>query len=192
MSTLRKLIRRIDESMLSERFVIGSQGLQKPKSGVTLQANCEYYLGASSSPSHIIVTKVGDEYIEYVQGPTYKEKRRMERWIAEDLIIKGTETWLDQWGKQPYPWVKEAVKNFRAVLSGGKGKTVKPEDFYQVRATVAAADGSDVFKLWRDAERYGGVGGKNDKSALIIDMRQGDIDDLKKDKKFKVLDVQDL
>lgn len=192
MRTLRKLINRIDESMLAERFVIGSEGLKPPKSGVTLQANCEYYLGASSSPSHIIVTKVGDEFIEYVQGPTYKETRRMERWIAEDLIIKGTETWLDTWGKTPYPWVKDAARNFRAVLSGGKGKPVKVEDFHQVRATVEAADGGDAFKLWRDAERYGGVGGNNDHKTLIIDMRKGEVDDLKKDKKFKVLDVQDL
>lgn len=196
MGILRKLSDRIDESMIAEGgFVIGARGMEKPRSGVTLQVNCEYYLGASHTPRHIILTKVGDEYIEYVEEGDYKATRRMERWIAEDLIMKGTQTWIDQWGKMPYPWVKEKLRSLRSVMAGGKGTPVKVEDFHRIRASVEAADGSDVFKLWRDAERYGGVGGHHEedgRKTLIIDMRKVDLDDLKKDKKFKVLDVQDL
>lgn len=190
MGRLRQLSEHMDTIVAEARgFVIGSRGLQPGMTGVLLQPNTEYYLGASSSPTHIIVTSVTDEAIEYVQGPDYKRKLRMERWIAEDLIMKGTQTWIDTWGKESYPWVRESLANLKRLLRGEKGKTVKVEDFLPIRVTVEPV-GKTPMQAWRDAERYGGVGGQTDH--LIIDMRKGGLDDLKKDKLFKILKVEDL
>lgn len=189
MGRLRHLGEQLEQVVEARGFRITDRGLEKPRTGITIQSDTEYYLGASSSPKHIIVVSANDEWIEYVQEPDYKKKIRIERWVGEDLIMQGVETWLRTWGGESYPWVRATKASLEAMLKGGKGKTTKVSDFYPIEVKVKPV-GKTPQKAWNDAERYGGVAGGED--YLLIDMKQGGLDELKKDKRFEVLDVKDI
>ncbi|MFA4971343.1 MAG: hypothetical protein WC683_01935 [bacterium] len=188
MGRLRHLSEQLGNAMDEMRGVIGDRGIEQPKNTIELQPNTEYFLGASSSPTHIIVTKVGKDRIEYVQGPDYKRPVQMERWIAQDLISRGVENWSKRYGGASYPWAKKLERNFEALRKGRKADTVKVADFYPVQVTVEPV-GMTRDEAWSEAERYGNVGGSGD--TLLIDMRSGGVDELKKDKRFKVSKVED-
>lgn len=163
-------------------YVVGPEGLEEPRKGITLQPNTIYWIGASSTPSMVLVTKVTDDSIEYMD-PYNKQKRKIQRWIGEDLITKGSSRWLSTYAKyQP-----EFAKSIRSMLNGGKGKIEKLSDWDRVRITVKSKDPSK--DLWREAEAYGNVRGLDDTDGGMlyqIDGFRNEVEKVKKDSRFTV------
>lgn len=136
------------------RGSIGPGGIEPPKN-VALVAPGRYYMGASSSPKLVIITAVGPESITYYD-PYDGSKRTMQRWIAEDLIAKGTATWLKTYGKY-HP--KDAAE-LKKALEGKPPKKTKLKDWDRIVVHVQAKSGDPYGEtVWRAAERYGSVGG---------------------------------
>lgn len=166
----------------AQGYRIGPGGLEKPDKGITLQPNTVYWMGASSSPTMIIVTKVTDDSIEYM-NPFDKQKRKIQRWIGEDLIMQGSKRWLSSYAKyQP-----EMAKSIRSMLNGGPGKKEKMRDWDRVRITVRAKDPTQ--DLWRVAEQYGNVAGIDaDDGVMLYEIEgfRGAVEKVKKDSRFKV------
>lgn len=169
-------------ALTAQGMRIGPRGLEDPKKGITLQPNTVYWMGASLHPSMIIVTKVTDDAIEYMD-PYTKKKSKVQRWIGEDLIMQGSKRWLESYGKyQP-----ESAKSIRSMLKGGPGKKVNLRDFDRLRVTVRANDPSK--DLWREAEQYGNVAGiERDDGVMLYEIEgfRCKVDKIKKDNRFKV------
>jgi hypothetical protein len=186
--------RDYDRRLQEARYVIGAGGLEKPGGGkVSILPNRVYYLGASTSPKHIVVTKVDGDRVMYRSYP-YDKEHFIQRWIAADLIEKGSTQALKNRGRYMDAKEKHSLED---LLKGGKGVKVDYKDFQPVYALVTKGAGHEDEDLWREAERYGGVGGLVGPSGkdngpdyrYEINMQRGAVADLKKNKKFKVLKV---
>lgn len=175
-----------DITLTEGGFVVGASGLEKP-SKIAIFPNSIYFLGASSTPDHILVTKVDDKWIYYMR--TYNlVSTRIERWIGEDLINKGTNTWLKTYGSH-FP---SLAKSLNANLNGKKGSEngkAKPKDYEKWDAIVVPAkeDKSSRNDYWRDLEAYGSVGQLVKTGEFTLTTTYKDLQDLKKDKKFKIV-----
>ena len=132
-------------------FVIGAHGLEKPKTGILIQPDHEYFMGASSSPSHIVVTGVAGDMITYRQYP-YTKDLRVQKWIGTDLIMTGTQTWLKSGRGAHHPELERSLQN----LMAGKpsNMTVHAEDFRPIEVQVKPKSPTmTVDKLWYEVER---------------------------------------
>jgi len=178
------------KKLLEQIYSIGGGGLEPLQTNILLQPNTEYYMGASSSPDHIIITKVDDRRIFFYRYPYVKEQM-ISRNIGTDLIVRGCKTFIKLY-KNVRP---KQVKNIELLLAGKRGKTVNLNDFKRVRIVAIPADPNvKSGELWRKAEYYGSVGmGEYEKykDALLIDADMGRANAMKKDKNFKVLKVID-
>lgn len=176
--------------ILETVYNIGTGGLTPVRSDIMLQANTEYFMGASSSPSHIVVTRYDNDRIWYLQYP-YTKEHVISRPIGLDLMIKGCNTWLNTYSKYQ-PKLAQSIKN---LLAGKKGDTVDIKDFKVIRIVAIPSDPNvNPESLWRDAEEYGGVGmGKYEKydNVFLIDSDIGRAKEMQKDKKFKVIKIID-
>lgn len=183
--SVRDLISEL-KSLDEGGLVIGAHGLSKPKSGLRVQKNTVYHIGASSSPSMILVTSVSKDMVRYQHYPFGKKGKTTssQMWIFQDLAIQGMTTWLKTYGKyQP-----QLARAYEKLMSD---KPVKPNgDGYQPVKILAKAakPGED---LWREAERYGSVGGLGEKDDMTYEIRtdMNALENLKKDKQFKILKV---
>src|SRR5579863_962233 len=98
-------------------YVLGPGGLEKP-SKINVEAGCIYGMGASTSPSMVYVTHVDDRMITYKAYPFHGGDKKIERWIGEDLMAKGSKTLLHMRGEWMSPELKQSLQS---TLSGGKG-----------------------------------------------------------------------
>lgn len=190
-----KLLKELDEAFdkkypdgkTAAGYVIGPRGLQEPESGITLQKGAMYGLGASSSPSLVILTDVSDTKVKYVTYPFSGSPLTMEAWIAKDLLAKGTRTYLRNGGSYIDKKLKSSMES---LLKGGKGISENMNDWKQVTIqAVAAEPGKDE---WRAAEEYGNVGGLDDpEHGMIYEIESfnSEVPKIKKDKRLKVLKV---
>ena len=178
----------LDETM----YAIGSGGLRR-LGGMTVFPNQVYYMGASSSPDGIFVTRVTDDTVTYKQLYSMGKEQRIQRPIADDLIRQGTETWLKSGYSKYHP---ERARKFKALLAGKKQPPEKEEDY--VRWEVdAVATNPPTGKMtretdpWYRAEEYGNVGSSEDpKHGTVYNITSVtglELKRLRKDKAFKVL-----
>jgi len=183
-SKLRDLVR---ETM----YMIGAGGMTALETGVIhLEKNSVYYMGASSSPDQIIITKVQDEWIEYIK-PIYNNSKKMkiERPIGESLILDGSNTWLKTYGR--FPENKKIADTLQKNLDGKKGPNngkVKPSEYDRYVLTIKGAKGSnDVYGA---AKQWGVIGpwnGKNGEEAEVeLEIYKIYIPQIKKDKQLKI------
>lgn len=172
-------------------MVIGPGGLEKPKgSGLTLQEGAAYWLGASSSPQMVILTDVTDKMVSYKRYPFTGPAQKLERWIASDLLARGTAQHLKQYGSHMDPELKRSLES---LLRGGKGRKEDPDDYRPVTITLAPADAQAGKDLWYAAEEYGGVGGEEQPDGTmhyLVDTQKKNVDQAKSDPRFKVLKVE--
>lgn len=172
---------------------LGTTGLRRLEpTGIHLEPNTIYYLGASSSPDLIMVTKVTDDLIFYKIHPFQGKELRIRRIIGEDLIRQGTETWLSYYARyQP-----ERAKAMRNVLAGKPGEKINPKDYKPVEVHVELKDGVDLNKAWPEAERFGNVGGFTkykgaENEVLGIETYKKEVPDIKKSRLWDVVKVTD-
>lgn len=174
------------------RFVIGAGGLEEPGGGkIAILPNRMYFMGASSAPDHIFVTKADEEQIEYLKHPFEGKPLRVQTWIGRDLINKGSTRALAAYGHR---MTKDERSSLQDLLNGGKGRPTKLSDIQYVYAKVEPAKGYEDQDLWYEAERYGNVGGFADKTtgktvAYEIHLQRNQVPELKRNKKFKVVKV---
>ena len=165
-------------------YKIGAGGLE-PLSGEEIQIvpGGTYHLGASSSPDHIIVTKVDDRFITYRKYP-YEKDLRIEKNIGADLIKTGIQNWLKS-GYQTYQ--PKTAKIYKQVLAGGKPKIEKLSDYKFYDVTIQGEPGVDVYGA---AKEWGLVGGYNDKdNTAVSTIMKKYIPELKKMKGIKILKI---
>lgn len=173
------------------RGLIGPRGIEKPVGAtVTLQEGCAYYLGASSSPQFVILTNVTDDMVAYETHPFNGKKHVMERWIAADLIERGTNQGLKLYGNRLEPSLKQSMVS---LLRGGKG--TRREDLGDYRPVTIRAVASDRYigqDLWRAAEEYGNVAGEDDEgigTIYVIETTKRWSEKMKNDQRFKILKI---
>jgi len=171
-------------------YVLGPGGLEKPGgTKITMQEGAAYYMGASTSPKFIVLTQVFNDTLKYKEYPFTGPERTIERWIAAELIDKGTRRHIQTYGKHMDPELKRSMLS---LLSGGKGRKENLEDYKPVTVEVAPADDLKGQDLWDAAEEYGGVasltiGGEN---VYEIDTQQKRVHEIKNDRRFKFLKVK--
>jgi len=181
-----------DEPLDETMYAIGSGGLRK-LGGMTIFPNQVYFMGASSSPSGIFVTRVTDDAVTYKQLYSMGKEQRIQRPIADDLVRQGTETWLKS-GYQKYQ--PERARKLKALLAGKKQPPEKEEDYVRWRVEVKAVN-PPTGKMtretdpWYRAEEYGNVGSREDpKHGTVYEITSVTgkaLKELRKDKAFKVL-----
>lgn len=200
---LENVVRNLVEE--GDIFAITSGGLEQIKTGrILIQPNTFYYMGASSSPQEILVTKVGGGKITYRNYP-YKQDVSIDERIGEHLIYQGVMTFLKS-GYVNYPWGKERAEGFRKLLQMKKISQVDPKDWTRISVTVLPGSGYEGKDMWYEAEKYGSVGGtrlpdgepgflfaKSEQfSSYQIEMFRGGLNRLKKDKRFRIVSVKEI
>ena len=164
---------------VSDDGVISLKPLEK---GIFLQPNTVYYMGASSSPDMMIVSKVDETHIEYYRYP-YETPLRMERDIAEDLITRGCRRWMENHkDHMEYAWVPGMYASLRDMLEGKPSdRLVSVDDYRRVSVEVAVAEDAPDYMMaddsfpsksvkvdfWRELEQYGSVGGRNPPAVFV-------------------------
>lgn len=167
---------------VSDDGVISLKPLEK---GIFLQPNTIYYMGASSSPDMMIVSKVDETHIEYYRYP-YETPLRMDRDIAEDLITRGCRRWMENYKdfitKPGYEGFARMYASFRDMLDGKPSDMlVSVDDYRRVSVEVAVAEDAPDYQVaddgfpsksvkvdfWRELERYGSVGGRNPPAVIV-------------------------
>lgn len=176
-------------SKYAQGYTIGPGGLGKPKR-TKIEPNTIHYMGASSDPSLVIVTKVSDDSIEFLDEKG--RKRRDQAWIAHDLIARGDATWL-----KTYASYVAKYENWKKAQPGTK---VDPKKFFRdrepVTVLVEAVGAASKFPrgdAWYGAEEYGNVGGREKDDGTFqyeIETHRGPLEKLKKDKRFKIIKEQ--
>ena len=178
--------------------------LEPLKKGIFMQPNTAYYMGASDSPDRIIVTGVNETHIEYYHYP-YVKKLRIERDIGEDLMIRGCKTWMENHKDHlEYPGFASQYASLRELLEGRPSELLVSlhDNQYtevEVAVDVSKCEFDNKTDFWRELENYGSVGGINppgydpklpmDKrlQRYIVRLSNGDLKELKKDKRFKIV-----
>jgi len=174
-------------------FAIEPGGLRRLGAGkLQLRPGTECFMGASSSPDHIVVVKADDKWIEYTSYLLgYKKTRRIQRSIGEDLISQGCQNWL-----KTARYNKVLISKVKDLLAGKKVKPVKVEDFQPVIIVAEPTtkkdfgEGGPPMSLWRRAEQYGNVGWLRT-GQFEIQGQRNVVKSIKKDKEFRVVSVTD-
>lgn len=181
--------RVLDRYKKAGGWALGPKGLEPPKSLITLQEGAAYYLGASSSPTFVVLTDVSGDRVKYKKYPFTGSEQVMEKWIAADLLTKGTQTYLKMYGK----YVPEDMRrSMESLLRGGKGKKEDLDDYKPVTIHLQNAEELKGQDLWRAAEEYGNVAGleTDDGMEYVVEAEQRQVEEVKKDPRFKVLKVE--
>lgn len=161
-------------------YSITAGGLKALDTSVEIYPNSVYFLGASSSPDRIIVTKVDSKWITYRKYP-YESDLKIEASIGKDLIVTGTNTWLKSAMSKYHPAVAATLKKN---LEGRKGPEngkhpVKDYERIEVGLTISHAD------PYGYAKQFGVITGHVDQEAGYIEIttdRRTLRDEIKKDR----------
>jgi len=138
---------------VNEGYAITGSGM-RPLQAINLQPNQFVYMGASSSPDGIFITKVDSDYITYLQYPYTTKEYKIETRIGMDLISTGINTWLDSAYTRYHP---ETAKKLQAILDG---KKVKPDDIKDYRyVSVVVVPSDKIIKAADNYHRKGDVWG---------------------------------
>jgi len=177
----------IDESRFQAITGSGVRGLNGVS--MALKPNMFVYMGASSSPDGIFITKIDDKYISYLNYPYGKKEFKIETAIGRELIHSGTNTWLNSGYTRYHP---DTAKKLQAILDGKSVKEDDVKDYRYVEAKVSpteamikAADKEYGGDVWRYIENklQIGVSGATIKEPIEYDLSgvvESDIPKLKK------------
>lgn len=155
---------------------------------ILLVPNSVYFIGASTSPDHIVVTKVSDDEVDYVTTHNMK-KARLDFDIASDLIARGTKTWIDSY-KSNFPKLAKSLSNNLAGKKGSENGKAKAADYIKYEVKVRSMQKEPVTGRnndpWYELEQYGSVGMMDD-GTYTVSTTAKELRDIKKNKNFTVL-----
>ena len=189
----------IEESGYIINFGAGT--MDKPSNKIHIAPNSIYYLGASSSPKMILVTKVDDKTIVYFDPWGGGKTQRIETWIGKDLITKGVSTQLKSYGGHMSPQEKTTLQNNLDGKPGPLNGKAKASDWARIEVEVRGNKKAEP--KWKEEdfyyylERFGNVGSKSHISdtgdfLYTVEMWNSNLNDLKKDKKVEILGTKTL
>lgn len=139
-------------------FAIGSGGLRKlsDAGAIHIEKDSMYYLGASTSPDLIVVTKVDSKFITYRHWP-YTKDSKVEHRIGQDLISRGTTTALRSFGNR---MDADEKKTLQANLKGERGPLngKRPFRLFQ-RVMVTFKPTSKTKDFYSQAQAWGVMAG---------------------------------
>lgn len=179
LATLRKVWS--ERQAAPQRGVIGPGGVEAP-SKIHMQPNTIYYMGASSSPDMVIVMKVDKDTITFRKHPFDKDQR-IQRWIGEDLIARGSKTWLNSGYVKYFP---DVARNLKTLLSGKPGKKINPRDYQYVTVQFELDPSIDWNDGYTFTQHWGVLTGTPEdagKDYWEVQMPRGEVAELKKDRK---------
>lgn len=144
-------MKRFKQILEEQMFSIGGGGLESLKSKYLIQPNTSYWMGASSDPNLVYVTKITKDRVSYLADTSNSDKESgIQRKSFEDLVSRGTDTWL----KGPYPkYYPEEVKKFKKLVQGKSVPKEKRDDLKTYRVEVKNLTDRDI---WRDLENNTG------------------------------------
>jgi hypothetical protein len=182
---------RYQQLVAAGGYIVGPGGLVDPLK-INVEPGCIYGLGASSSPQMVYVTHVDDKSITYKAYPFHGGDKKIERWIGEDLMAKGSKTLLHTRGELLSPELKQSLQS---TLSGGRGVHIDPKQFEPVMVVVlptVPGGKSRAEDPWYWAEQYGNVGGRETPAGYEyeIETNQKGLANIKKDHRFKIVRVE--
>jgi hypothetical protein len=108
-----------------------------------------YFMGASTDPQMVIVSKVSEDYVWYNSFP-FKKAEKIKKEIAADLFATGSQTWL----KDPKSKTDDELRSsIESVLNGRPGERVSLDDYQfssiQVKYT---GENSGDLEPWKELE----------------------------------------
>jgi len=183
-----------------EMFVIGGRGMRQVDTSLEIFPNRTYWMGASTSPDWVMVTKVDEKWISYFHISGSQKDLKIEKNIGQDMIKTALETELKLYGStvpDRAKYIKQLLKNKnpKVDLSTGKNKPVK-KDFERVELHIVPKKGAKAKArggdFWYDAEKYGGVGSKEEggRTVYVVNSQRYIIDEIKKDKLFDIIKIE--
>lgn len=148
-------IKKLLKTLVKEEIFSIMGGSLQELNNVRLLPNSEYYMGASTSPMHIVVTKVDEKWIYYrTDSSEYKKDLNIELPIGKDLIYKGTKTYLNRYMNYLDAKTKKTFENnLKGKLGPNNGK-MKPELFQNVMVKIETIEDVDTYGI---ADSYGGI-----------------------------------
>jgi len=177
---------------------------------IPLQVGGEYNLGSSSSPKHIILTGVNDQFLTYRTYP-YGEDIRIQRDAGEPLIREALETMAKLWKTSGIPALQDRANRYERILDGDPTapRIVDVADLQPVSVEAflkeplprdpTPAEQEKDQKMWYHAESFGGVGGigggeadekgRTDTIGYSIVTTRGQLDKIRKDPLFKEIKI---
>jgi hypothetical protein len=146
------------------RFALTGSGLREPRT-CDVKASHGYYIGASSSPSYVIVVGVDGDMVRYVDSYSLTESCAA-RWIFEDLACTALATLKKDEARTHAACTNNLEGASRRLAQmvadmcnhrvNAHGKAVNLADFDKMGLRVSAPKGVDVYGI---AKNYGVVGG---------------------------------
>jgi hypothetical protein len=161
-----------------------------------LKPGHEVYLGASSSPEHVIITKVDDKWISFRKYP-YTKDQRIERPIGMDLIRTGISQHIKHHGADSK---LTALLDGKDVPAGNVADAIANNMWHKVEVMPLYSKTDKVFEgrdVWDILSSYGSIGSHNDKSSPTgeiydVNLPGRNLKDLKADKRFKIMYIKNL
>ena len=179
-------------------------GLDGYDSKILIQPNTFYYIGASSSPDQIFVTKVDKNIIEYSKYPYFKTLK-IKTFIGKDLITTGVNTHLKTINAMAnhkyfskifnHKDTQDEIKKFKLLLDGKSvppdAKSIKDVQVYKVHVFVKKLDPQDSYAVETKLKELGvspsgGYDMINNKIAYDFSISKKELDDLKANKEFNI------
>ena len=113
------------EQIIEAMYSLGGGTMRKLGSETVLvQPNTVYWMGASTSPDQIFVSKVTPEWIFYYKYP-FKTELKIDLPIGKDLIQRGTTMRVKMYGRT----LPDEAKKLNTLLAGKSVKSnVKLQD----------------------------------------------------------------
>ena len=164
----------------TSRFALTASGLREPVT-CDVKPGHGYYIGASSSPSYVLVLSVTDDTVRYADAYSLAVSQS-PRWIFADLACTALAT-LKKRAEATAAYAAscpERERAFAALCAEGSagrvsahGAPVTFADYDSVECRVSAPKGADVYGLAKDV----GVVGNWDDDANEVDVEcdRGDL-----------------
>ena len=134
------------------RSVLTANGLSAPMS-CDVKAGHGYYMGASSSPSFVLVLAATDDVVAHVDSYSLSVSRT-QRWIFEDLVMRGLKSITDAYNRAGAEAVRADTKTAMGRLAVQLAKVAEAR-WEQHSAAVNLADYDRVrFAVTRDGDAY--------------------------------------
>jgi len=147
--SLTDALSNLQEARGDEAKPLRNNDVDNNVDGLYLAPSQRYFMGASTEPPMVIVTKVTDDKVHYYLFP-YRKEQVLKKEIAADLFRTGNKTWLRDPKSRKDPELRDSIK---AVLNGNPGEKVSLDDYQFSSVQVKYVGPSDGdLEPWKELE----------------------------------------
>lgn len=132
-----------------EGRIVGEDGDGDVVDGIFIGPGQRYFMGASTDPQMVIVSKISEDYVWYNSFP-FKKAEKLKKEIAGDLFKTGSQTWL----KDPKSKTEEDLRtSIESILNGRPGERVSLDDYqYSSIQVKYTGEASGDLEPWKELE----------------------------------------